>query len=370
MNQSFPSNTNASPQTKRGSRALILALLVLLVVWLVVPIPNDLIERAYSRTVYPILSSVFVPVWSALPFSVAGAMLVLLPILGIVAFIISWRRWVPNFAWWMRWVWRALGLIAILGWWFVLGWGANYRRTPLTTQLGLGGTTASNDNSISSTALNALRERFERVILDDVSNDPPDATAEARALESVSRAIADVTLEVTGVKPTLPSKLKRTPAGLLLRTGNAAGVISPWTLEAHVDGAFPGVGIIANGAHELAHVAGFALESDAEVLSVIAGLRADDAFARYAVALHWWSALRPTNATAWQQAKARLPTRAINDLTAITRALQRNQPPAFLQDIQRAAYDTYLKTQRVPDGIQNYGQAVQYLASALEKGLL
>jgi hypothetical protein len=284
-----------------------------------------------------------------------------------VALIISWRRWVPNFAWWMRWVWRALGLVALLGWWFVLGWGANYRREPLTTQLGL---ILSSGQTTSSAALNALRERFERAILDDVPETVPDATTEARALESVSRAIADVTLEITGVKPTLPASVKRAPAGLLLRTGNAAGVISPWTLEAHVDGALPGVGIIANGAHELAHVAGFALESDAEVLSVIAGLRADDAFARYAVALHWWSALRPTDAAAWQRAKTRLPTRAINDLTALTRALQRHQPPAFLKGIQRATYDTYLKTQSVPDGIQNYAQAVQYLVLALEKGLL
>jgi hypothetical protein len=346
---------------------LILVLLVLLVIWPVLPLSSNLIERAYSRTVYPILSNMFVPIWSALPFSVAGTMLVLLPILGIVALIISWRRWVPNFAWWMRWVWRALGLVALLGWWFVLGWGANYRREPLTTQLGL---ILSSGQTTSSAALNALRERFERAILDDVPETVPDATTEARALESVSRAIADVTLEITGVKPTLPASVKRAPAGLLLRTGNAAGVISPWTLEAHVDGALPGVGIIANGAHELAHVAGFALESDAEVLSVIAGLRADDAFARYAVALHWWSALRPTDAAAWQRAKTRLPTRAINDLTALTRALQRHQPPAFLKGIQRATYDTYLKTQSVPDGIQNYAQAVQYLVLALEKGLL
>jgi Protein of unknown function (DUF3810) len=334
--------------------------LALLVAWFVLPIPSAFVERAYSRGLYPVISSVIVPVTNAVPFSIAGVMLFALPVAGLVAFIVSFRRWVPNRTWWARWAWRALGLIVVIGAWFVLTWGANYRRVPLTTQLEL-------ETRTSSPNADALRARFERVILEDVPSDAPD---QARALESISKAIATFTQDTTGVTPTLPRRVKRTPAGFLIAGGSAVGVVSPWTLEAHVDGALPAVGIVAYGAHELAHVAGFAQESDAEVISALAGLRADDAFARYAIALRWWAELRPTDATVWKKAKARLPSRAQNDLATLFTAIRAHQPPAFLQSFQRSSYDAYLKTQRVPDGIQNYGIAVQYLVVALEKGLL
>ncbi len=334
--------------------------LAVLIAWFVLPIPSAFVERVYSRTLYPAISSVIVPVTNAVPFSIAGVMLVILPLAGLVAFILSFRRWVPNRTWWARWAWRVLGLVVVIGAWFVLTWGANYRRVPLTTQLEL-------ETKASSPNVDTLRARFERVILENVPSDTPD---QARALESISKAIAGFTQDTTGVTPTLPRRVKRTPAGFLIAGGSAVGVVSPWTLEAHVDGALPAIGIVAYGAHELGHVAGFAQESDAEVISAIAGLRADDAFARYAIALRWWAELRPTDATAWKEAKARLPDRAQNDLAALFTAIRAHQPPAFLQSFQRSSYDAYLKTQRVPDGIQNYGIAVQYLVVALEKGLL
>ena len=127
--------------------------------------------------------------------------------------------------------------------------------------------------------------------------------------------------------------------------------------------------LVANrrGGHELAHLAGFALESDADVASAIAGLRAGNPFARYATALRWWSKLPSPPVAA---GPSLLPRRARDDLEALARALKAHQAPAFMQDVQRSSYDTYLKTQRVPDGIENYDAAVAYLVSALEKGLL
>ena len=335
--------------------------LVLLIAWFILPIPSGTVERVYSRGAYPVISSLLVPVTGALPFSLAGAALFGLPIFWVIAVAVSWRRWIPNRAWWARWAWRSLGLAVSIGAWFVLSWGANYRRVPLSAQLEL---EAAKPTSAS---LDALRARFEGAILDNLPTNPP---AEARALESISRAISALTLETTGAKPRLPRDIKRTPAGLLLMSGSAVGVISPWTLEAHVDGALTSVGAVAYGAHELSHVAGFAQEADAEVASAIAGLRADDSFARYAVALRWWKDVLPRDADARTRALNRLPARAQTDLRALEASLRAHQPPALIVNLQRAGYDAYLKSQRVPDGIANYGIAVRYLAVALEKGLL
>ena len=43
--------------------------------------------------------------------------------------------------------------------------------------------------------------------------------------------------------------------------------------------------IVATAAHELAHVAGYCGEADADAVGVLAGLASDDALARYATAL-------------------------------------------------------------------------------------
>lgn len=369
MNRKTVHDAHSDSRAGRSSRAstltwgrgLVVFGLMLLIAWFVLPISSGTVERAYSRSLYPALSSLIIPVTGAVPFSLAGVALIGLPILWVVAIVISWRRWVPNRTWWVRWAWRTLGLVVVIGLWFVLTWGANYRRVPLSAQLELEG------QPVSSSSLDALRARFERAVLE---NAPSGAPNESRALESVSRAITAFTREVTGINQTLPRGVKRTPAGFLLVGGSAVGVISPWTLEAHVDGALPAFGVVANGAHELAHVAGFAQEADAEIVSAIAGLRANDAYARYAVALRWWRDVMPLEPVARNLALQRLPARAQNDLRALEAAIRSHRPPAFLENLQRASYDAYLKSQRVPDGIANYGIAVRYLVVALEKGFL
>ena len=77
------------------------------------------------------------------------------------------------------------------------------------------------------------------------------------------------------------------PPGTLLTFGYA-GIASPFTLEANLDGGLTSVSKVAVAAHELTHTAGFAREADTDFLSALAGLRADDPYARYAVALSFF----------------------------------------------------------------------------------
>ena len=82
-----------------------------------------------------------------------------------------------------------------------------------------------------------------------------------------------------GYAPTLPRRVKKLPPGTLLFFGRS-GSILPIFLEAHADGAMHDAWFLRTAAHELAHVAGFSGEADADVVGFLAGLRADDRFAR------------------------------------------------------------------------------------------
>ena len=137
--------------------------------------------------------------------------------------------------------------------------------------------------------------------------------------------------------PTLPQKIKALPKGTLLYFGNAAGVISPWFLEAHVDSSLPPTEFVAVAAHELAHIGGYAGEADADLLGVIAGLNAADDFARYAVALRIFRTLvyqltyespqeqnEPFASALPENWRDTLPEQALQDWQATVNAYQRH----------------------------------------------
>ena len=339
-----------------GGGVIALALL-----WLVWNPGPERVESWYSRGLYPALAGVVVPVTNSVPVSLGAMLVVFLPLVWLLSLGVSWRRKKNAPRWFVQTLWRtAVGLAAVFLL-FVVLWGANYRRASVETQFGL------QDEAVTQADLEALLAELTRVVQTGAAA-PRD---EAAALRAVREALQGVVLETTHVTPTLPARVKRTWPGLLILSGGASGIASPLTLEPHVDGALPAWGRVAVGAHELAHVAGYAGEADADFVSTVAGLRAGDAFARYAVALRVWQGVvaqvpREVRTAAY----AALPEVARQDLAALSAPFQRYRPPAFLSAWQRRTYDRYLKTQGVAAGVRDYSRSVTLLAAAQRRGLL
>lgn len=338
------------------------ALLMGLSAWWLISSPSpERVEALYSRSLYPAITKVLVPLTNSVELSVAASLLALLPLLWLLALRLSWRRSEDRGLWFLRSLWRTTVGLVVVFLLFVGLWGANYRRSSIEAQFGLV------DKVSIQADLMRLVDSLTRTVQATVDT-PRD---EARALASVARSLQALVTEVTGVVPTLPQEVKRLPPGLLIVSGSASGVVSPWTLEPHVDGALPDVSYVAVGAHELAHVAGYAGEADADFVAALAGLRADDAFARYAVALRLWQA-----AVAQLPSETRegyydaLPPSAQTDLERMADPFRRYRPPAWLQGWQRRSYDRYLKTQGVEAGIADYSRTVNLLIAAQQKGLL
>ncbi len=331
----------------------------MLVAWFVFTPSADWVELNYSQRFYPWLASWLVPLMDLSPLSVAAVMLVALPLLWLLVLFVSFSR---RLFW--RWLalslWRMLTSLLVVAVLFVLIWGANYQRQPIEQQLGL------QVNPMTQQELLALTDALEHII----QREQLAVRDEARALASIRQAMVELVAEVNGVTPVLPERIKRPPAGLLLRLGNALGVISPWTLEAHVERALPDAVFVAVAAHELAHVAGYAGEADADLIGALAGLRADDGYARYAVALNLWqTAVWQLPASLREARVASLPAVAQQDLAAYREALNRHRPPALFQTLQQQAYDSYLRSQGVSSGIQDYGRTLGLLQAVTEQGL-
>jgi len=178
-------------------------------------------------------------------------------------------------------------------------------------------------------------------------------------LEAAHASVVD-SVAVLAPSVRLPTRVKQVP-GWLFGSLGVAGVVSPWTLEVHIDRGLPRWSQAAVAAHEWAHLAGFATEAGAEVVGLVAGLRADHPHARYAAALRAWSSLPPE-----VRAVDALPERAQLDLTAARLASERQVP--WLSSVGWGVYEQFLRSQGQPEGLSGYGRGVVLLYQAWRAG--
>jgi hypothetical protein len=248
---------------------------------------------------------------------------------------------------------------------FVALWGAGYRRERLETRLGLDGAGVVPQHPQDIARWVAALSRL-------ITRDIPQASLRdgARALESLHASLSRTIQAWDGTAPVLPRRVKRLPAGSLLAFGSA-GITVPFFLEPHVDGGETEVSFLAVAVHELAHVAGYCAEADADLAAAFAGLRADDPYARYAVAL-WlfqdFAGLLPSRDD-MTAADASLPELAREDIREARRATARYRIPALAR-VQGKVYDAYLRSQGLKEGVREYSFIVRMLVAAERKGLI
>lgn len=326
---------------------------LLAIVWLILPTPAASIETIYSRGIFPTLAWLIVGMTDVVPFSVAGLGLLILPIAIIfwITRVIREKRW--------AWFWRVPVVGLALYGLFILLWGANYRRQPIEQLLKLE-TSQVKPQDLEMLAQNLL------VVLQQEANAPRD---QARAFAALRQAIGQQIKTINGFTPTLPTKIKATPAGLLLVL-ETSGVVSPFTLEAHVDSGLPEPFFLAVSAHELVHTSGFAGEADTDLIAALAGLRSSDAYGRYCIALAYFARILGDSSQKMQASLVKaLPAQAKADYAALGQAQSQYQIP-FLASVSQATYNQYLKSQGVSAGVKDYSRIGRLLAAAQHQGLV
>jgi hypothetical protein len=123
-------------------------------------------------------------------------------------------------------------------------------------------------------------------------------------------------------------------------------------------------------AHELGHVAGLNVEAEATLAGFAAGLRADDAYARWCVALDIYLDLaRQLPKEESKAAIDRLPELARKDMAAAREAGEKYRIK-WLDTWSWRMYDGYLKAQGIAEGRKNYGQGISLFVFAWRKGLI
>lgn len=325
-----------------------------------VPIAGGTIERQFSTTLYPGIQRVVTSVSNVAPFALFDLLIVSAAVLMVVVVIRAVRaarreRRIRPIA-------DAIGGIATtaaLVYLVFLGvWGLNYRRLPMAERLVIGDVMPDTQAVVSlgldvAERLNALHAGAHRI----------GWSVEPRDNHHLLDAYARVQQQLTDAPPAVPGRLKPTVFGPYFRWTGVDGMVNPFALE-----------VLANpdllpferpfvAAHEWAHLAGYANESEASFVGWLTCVQADVP-AQYSawLFLYWQMSgeLPASDRTPLWEALADGPRR---DLEAIAERLRRGQLP-LLRRASWAVYDGYLRANRVDEGVRSYGEVISLILRA------
>jgi len=337
----------------------VLALLAAIVA-AIAPVSPGVVEEWFSLGIYPSVQQVTTDVTNVLPFALLDVLLVLAVSTLVLVVARSVRAALRK-----RTV-RPLGrtafgiasVAAVAYLVFLAFWGLNYRRVPLDGRLVLDQRPVQTE-AVATLGLEAVRQ-LNTLYADAHRFGWPDAEWRNGSL---THAAATVQTELTGAKPAVPGHLKRSILGPYFRWTGVDGMVNPFGLE-----------VIENpdllpferpfvAAHEWAHLAGFADESEANFVGFLTCIRASVP-AQYSGWLYlYWQIAGETDggvrATLWESMAA--GPRA--DVQAIIARLRRGELPR-LRLVSWLVYDRYLKANRVESGVRSYGEVVNLLVRA------
>ncbi|HYE88810.1 MAG TPA: DUF3810 family protein, partial [Vicinamibacterales bacterium] len=232
------------------------------------------VERFYADGLYPIIQASVTSVSNRVPIALFDVALVVLSLIliGIWTWSIKQARRKQV----IRSLWRGfaatLTLLAIVYLWFLAAWGLNYARPRLESQLTF---------DASKVTPQAVRALAEHAI---AQANRTHAAAHATGFpgtwdtpQSLIDALHSVERDLGRPRPTVVARPKFSLLSPYYRAAGVSGQLAPFFLETLLNPDLTGPERPAILGHEWAHLAGFAPESDASFVGLLAAMRSGPA---------------------------------------------------------------------------------------------
>lgn len=326
----------------------LLALLLLAAVAGLYRYPPEFIEREYSRGVYPELQSTVTMVSNVLPVALLDLVVGSILLVGLIAFRrVAGRQGLGSaFGRLNVWLLSTLAVIYLL---FLATWGLNYHRVPLEAQLDFdrGRISEAAAVRLASTAIERLNAGY--------------AAAHARpfAFDALKYAFYDAQEAMGAPRYAEVGTPKRSMVQWYFRKAAINGMTVPIVLEVILNPDLLPVELPSTLAHEWAHLAGYADESEANFLAWYVCVSSEEPLVQYS---GWIDAYTLAVNALPRAARSTLPPLdegPRRDLREIAERYERSSPR--VRRAARDVYDSYLKANRVEEGIASYGAALQLM---------
>ncbi|MCI0436019.1 MAG: DUF3810 domain-containing protein [Gemmatimonadetes bacterium] len=331
------------------------------------------VAEAYGTRVGPALSRPLSQLTGLVPFSVAewlvAAYVVWLLAVSILAVrsVIRRQRQVRNtLAGGARRVVRDAGVLVTL---FYVLWGFHYARAGFAERAGWPEWNRAETVeliALTQAAIVAANQAYRDLHDTDDAGRPTSVADDTLGIDEALAAGWARAASVLGLSPRFVETygpVKRPfSSDLLIRLG-IVGIYVPFTAEANTLHGMPPVGAVVAMAHEQAHQRGVTGEGDASFIGFVAAALAPGRLGHYSAAVWAQNRLATALARADRAAYRRLSDTRLpgvrRDLNDLSEFLSRTTDIG--QRLQAAVNDRYLRANRVPGGVANYGLSTQLL---------
>ncbi len=150
---------------------------------------------------------------------------------------------------------------------------------------------------------------------------------------------------------------------------STAGFYLPFTGECNIDAGLHPIQLPFVVAHEYAHAYGITDEGSCNFLAYLSCNQSADPFVRYAGSLSYWRYIAGNYQAYYPKEYAlfrkQLPKGIIADLDAIN--ANGRKYPDILPRVRDFAYDSYLKSQGIEEGLESYSRIIMLVKAWKEK---
>jgi hypothetical protein len=331
-------------------------------------------ESLYGEGLGPLIARPLSLLTGRLPFSV-GDILMVVYVTWLAALLLGARKAVATgrrsrrnaLAGGVRRVIRDLGLIVFA---FYLVWGWNYARPGFTERAGwpewedAGGEELLALAEAATAAANQAYLDLHGVADAGHPTAFPDDTADINVSLTDGWRLAAAQLDLPPAAARRYGRVKWPLGSVVLRWFGVSGIYFPFTAEANVVRGLPAMRAPVVMAHEQAHQRGTTSEAEASFLGFVAASLAPSRLSRYSAALYAHGVLVRALARVDREAARRLTAdrfpgvqRDIADLAAF---FDRHTSKIGWR-VEQAVNDRYLRANRVPGGVADYGVSTQLL---------
>jgi hypothetical protein len=324
------------------------------------PLPRPLVERWYSRGIYPVCQRLLTSASNLVPFAFFDVLLIAIPawliwrLVGAVAsrHRVGWPRTALDIALSLLTTAAAVYLV------FLATWGLNYQRAALQDRLEFDAQFVTPDRArdLADVAVDRVNALYDEAHA--AGRDPGGAGDNDMASLAVAFADAERVLGV--VHPATPAHPKHSGLNPYFRAAGVDGMTDPFLLETLVVSDLLPIETPLVVAHEWGHLAGFADEGEANFVGWLTCVRGSSS-EQYSGWLFLYGEMAGTlRRDDRSAAAARLAPGPRDDLRAIADRIRGHVSPRVSAAGWRV-YDRYLKANRVEAGAASYAGIVRLI---------
>ncbi len=350
----------------KGSINLLVVLVIMYVLINIFTMNRHAVEMYYSRFIFKYISAALNFVSSLLPISLAEVILFLFAVfisISIIFFIVgikkaSFHSQVLYFLGQSLYSFMCFALI--IGISFMLLWGLNYYRQPLSSYLK---SVDMNDQNVSKVVeilieeANSLRNdievNYETYTIERFINSSKGMNAYFESVDDEFEFLNGYIFSPP--KPILISKL--------FLQMQISGIYSPFTGEANVNYLIPSFTMTFTMLHEMAHQRGIAYEDEANFIAYVANYKSDDKNMQYTAAfealLYCLRAL--DRGEAYDDLVKKIDSRIIEDIKYLSSFWLSYD--GHVSKTATAVNDLYLKSNSQKLGVKSYSKVVNLIVA-------